>query len=671
MSFRIQEIIHKFEVGSGYRLLGYVVALIAFFAAAVFYDSVLYRNLTTAEGMDAAQLARNIAQGDGYHTSFIRPLSIFLLERQRQRTVDTSQAANTGTNASPVSIADRLKGNHPDLANPPAYPYLLALALKAMPFSYKIDSAQVRFEVYRPDLWIAGFNQLLFLIAVILVFGIASALFDRLVAWLSAAVMAGTELFWQFTTSGLSTILLIVFFLAVVGALVRVEKICRDITSPSSAKAFWWAALAGLLLGLGALTRYSFGLLVIPALFLLGSGSGRNRVLIAATTAVIFAVVFVPWLARNYALTGTAFGTAGFAVFQDTPVFSGNDLERTLRPEFGMLDSRDLSRKFLRNTGEILLHGIPRLGGSWVAALFLASLLVPFRNVVLGRVRWFLVASLGIFVLAQALGQTAGDDTLKQVSANNLLVIVAPAIFAYGIALLYNLLEQFAIPATRAAIVSVFYLLVSAPLILSFLGPSPSTIVYPPYYPPWIQDKAEHVSPDGWMTSDIPWAVAWYADRQSVWLPLKYGSLTNNAESFYALHERKPLQALYLTPETLGKIDASTILKWRQTPVEDREWDDFQGLIKTVGEALLTSNASQQSLEALKAAYRLSQNHWVKGGGTDWRSFVLGILINGEVPTGFPLQSAPWQQLGDEIFLTESERPEGKSIKGSERIENP
>ena len=84
MSVRLQEFIHKFEVGSGYRLLSYIVGVIVFLALAVFYDSALYRNLSIVEAMDAAQLGRNISEGRGYHTSFIRPLSIFLLEKQDQ-----------------------------------------------------------------------------------------------------------------------------------------------------------------------------------------------------------------------------------------------------------------------------------------------------------------------------------------------------------------------------------------------------------------------------------------------------------------------------------------------------------------------------------------------------------------------------------------------------------
>jgi hypothetical protein len=63
-----QNLIHKLEVGAGRRYLR-VIALVLVVAALILrYDFHAYKNLYTPEGMDAAQLARNIAQGKGYTT---------------------------------------------------------------------------------------------------------------------------------------------------------------------------------------------------------------------------------------------------------------------------------------------------------------------------------------------------------------------------------------------------------------------------------------------------------------------------------------------------------------------------------------------------------------------------------------------------------------------------
>ena len=52
--------------------------------------------------------------------------------------------------------------------------------------------------------------------------------------------------------------------------------------------------------------------------------------------------------------------------------------------------------------------------------------------------------------------------------------------------------------------------------------------------------------------SDVPWAVAWYGQRQCVWLTL------NAQDDFFAINDYlKPVQALYLTPETMDAKFAS------------------------------------------------------------------------------------------------------------------
>ena len=45
------------------------------------YNWRAFKNMATQEAMDAAQLARNIAQGKGYTTLFIRPFSIYLVKK--------------------------------------------------------------------------------------------------------------------------------------------------------------------------------------------------------------------------------------------------------------------------------------------------------------------------------------------------------------------------------------------------------------------------------------------------------------------------------------------------------------------------------------------------------------------------------------------------------------
>src|SRR5450759_5966928 len=102
------------------------------------------------------------------------------------------------------------------------------------------------------------------------------------------------------------------------------------------------------------------------------------------------------------------------------------------------------------------------------------------------------------------------------------------------------------------------------------------------------------------MMSDVPWAVAWYGRHQCVWLTL------NAQDDFFAINDYlKPVQALYLTPETMDGKFVSDL---------------------------------------------------VRSGEHSWGSFItLGVLQN-QIPQGFPLRNSPTGFLPERLFLTDRER---------------
>src|SRR5438270_774079 len=79
----LQDVIHKLDVGGGLRIFRAGLTVLALLGAIVLYDWRAFRNLGTLEAMDAAQVARNLAQGQGYSTLFVRPFSIYLITRSR------------------------------------------------------------------------------------------------------------------------------------------------------------------------------------------------------------------------------------------------------------------------------------------------------------------------------------------------------------------------------------------------------------------------------------------------------------------------------------------------------------------------------------------------------------------------------------------------------------
>jgi hypothetical protein len=610
----LQETIHKWTAGGAARWLNTAVLFLAMVALALWSNLASFKNLSTIEGFDNAQLARNLADGRGYTTDFVRPFSMHLLKKQ--------------------GGDPQVRERHPDLANAPLYPVLLAGVLKAMPFPYPNVVGEKNVGAYAPDRWIAGFNQLLFILAVIQVFCLGSRLFDPRVGWLAAVVLAGTDLFWRFSLSGLPTLLACNIVLGLAQVLARVGPVRSGagevVAEESAGRLVGLSLLAGVLTGLAGLTRYSLGWLIVPVLIYFSAIPTTRRTVAILAVLVGFGGVLAPWLTRNYLVSGTLFGTAGYAVYEGTRVFPGFDLLRTLNPDFSLVNASDFSSKLLTGLREILENEAPRLGGNWVAAFFLVGLLVPFRNPLLNRLRLFLCSALLIFAVVQALGRTQVSVESPMMNAENLLVILAPLVFLFGVGLFQMLADQLAArdPGTRWATTGLLLLVSSAPLLLSLLRPEASALAYPPYHPRLVQEKAAQLKEDEWMMSDIPWAMAWYGSRQCVWLSLRYRELQDlqRPNDFAAMNQAggKPLRALHLSNRMTKSVDTWGLWSW---------------------------------------IHRAKREEWEKEL-SEWEAFLVGgAYAELQVPTGFPLKDAPFG-LWPELFLIDSERETPKPIKG-------
>jgi hypothetical protein len=316
-------------------------------------------------------------------------------------------------------------------------------------------------------------------------------------------------------------------------------------------------------------------------------------------------VVLIPWVIRNYAVSGTPFGTAGFAIVEGTGLLPRFQLERSLHPDFThALWFKLYTMKLLANANDILANDLPKLGGSWASLLFLAGLLLGFRGTATRRMRYFLLMCLGTFIVVQALGRTQLSDESPEVNSENLLVLLVPLVFCYGVSFFFTFLGQMKLVVLqlRYAVIAVFAVLSCLPMIFMFMLPKGSPVVYPPYYPPDIQQTAAWMKENELMMSDVPWAVAWYGRHQCVWLTL------NAQDEFFAINDDfnlKPVLALYLTPKTMdGKF------------VSDM----------------------------------------VHSGEHSWGSFIAVGVLQNQIPQGFPLRNAPTGFLPDRLFLTDRDR---------------
>ena len=599
-----QELIHRLETGRGLRILSYILAALIVLVRIGVYDLRSYQNMSAPEAMDAAQLARNIARGRGFTTEFIRPLSIYLT---RQKGAETS-----------AKDPAHLNSGHPDISNAPGYPVVLAGLMKILPFHYDAslkgsfwsvpDASSVterRGVRYEPDFLIALFNQVLLIAVILLAFFWAKWLFDRWVAWTSFFLLLATPELWRFSVSGLSTIVLMLIFMGLFWCLTLYEREAREPKWGATALMIL-SGLAGVLTGAGALTRYSFMWMMIPVLLFLALFGGSKRVASCIAAFVAFALVFAPWVARNYSMSGTPFGTASYALVESfTPQFH---LQRSLQPDIPAYRLGAFWWKAATNLLPILQNDLFTIGGGWVTALFLAGLLLGFRNPALRRLRYFVIASIVMLAITQALAKTQLSDETAETNSENLLILLAPVVLVYGVGIFYYLLDniKFPIHQLRYAGIGVFVFVAWLPALLGALSARKNPVAYPPYRPDFIQNSSTRIlQPTEMMMSDIPWAVAWYGDRECVWLTLYANPAEGNSrqwqESFYAINDAlKPINALYLTSRSLDSR---------------------------------------------------FQTDWLRAGEWSWGEFIMGTAFRKSVPPGFPLTKMPPGYWPEQLLL--------------------
>ncbi|MCW5559811.1 MAG: hypothetical protein KIT22_18495, partial [Verrucomicrobiae bacterium] len=505
----IQTLVHYLEVGSGQVWLRRLVALVLVVLFGVIYQMTEARNFSAPDAMDAAQLGRNLAEGRGYTTGVIRPLSLHLLQ---------SRAAAVGEDPRAVLTAP-----HPDIENPPVYPLMLAALFKAMPASYRYGLPADQF-FRRPyaEVFISALNLGLFAVVVVLVAWLGRRLFDPTVGFLAAGATLATEHFWRFANAGLPTLWLMVLALLLVHVLVSFDR-AASAPQPSGGRLFGLTLAAGVILGIAALTRYAFAWLALPVGgFLLWRGAPwRWRLTLVMMLTV--AAILAPWLYRNWRLSGNPFGTALYSVVANTETFPGDRLERSQSPRLDQMHRLEPARKLVANAGTILRDEIPQLGGNWLAAFFLAGLLVPFHDPTRNRIRWFLVCALLVLAVVQAGVQTSVTTNFGAFTGENLLVVLAPLAFVFGAGLVVLLLDQIEWPAPllRTLVLNVVLFGLAAPFLIACLPPRSVSLSDPPYRPAIIREFAGFTPERTLFLSDIPWAVAWYGPRDCLWATLR------------------------------------------------------------------------------------------------------------------------------------------------------
>lgn len=537
---RIQAFVHALEEGGWVGKLRFLLLMAAIAAVYSIFIFSQFRGLSNPSAIDQAQIAREIARGNGFTTKFIRPAAIWQFERNK--------------GSFPVDKT-------PDTYNAPLNPCINSLFIRWAKSTWQMSPKDL---VYTSDRIIAAVSMVFFLLSVGINFCIAKRLFDRRLALLGMGLILVADVFWKFSVTGLPQMLMLLIFSGCNYTLVRALQARQE-----GARTLVWIVLTGLLFGLLALTHgltiwiFAGALAYVAILF---RPVGRDALIMLAA----FLIVYSPWMVREYRVCGNPFGIAQYsALYQIRGTESS--IMRSMVLNFSGVNPTSFRNKiqhqFIGQMGSIYRF----LGASLAAPIFFLALLHLFKNPLSATFRWgvllmWLMAVLGMCVF--------GVDQNEGLQANDLHVLFIPVMIFYGLAFVLVLWSRLEINVrlVHVAFLTMIYLISGFPFIDALISPPPGCVQWPPYVPPFIAILNSWTNEDEIICSDMPWGVAWYADRKSLWLP-------TTINDFLALNDYNQLGGrivgLYLTPVTGNQPFISGVMKG-----EYKEWAPF--ILRTV-----------------------------------------------------------------------------------------
>jgi hypothetical protein len=508
----VQKAVHSIEQGRLAPIIRGAMFTALIVGLVVLYLFIQFKGFSTVTAMDQAQIARNVASGHGLSTKFIRPLALWQLERAGK----------------PIPAE-----NFPDFYQAPLNSIVNALPLLLVKSSWKMTPTDL---IYVAEKMIAGVSILFFLLSVVIWYFVGARLFDSKLSLIACAIVLMTDMMWQFSLSGLPQMLMLMLFSGAVW-LTLFAMGNQDRSATMLAALFGAGLLFGLMILAHGLAVWIFlGWLVFALLYF----PPRWVAGLAALAAVL--MVTLPWMVRNYAVCKNPLGLSIY-----------DALSAAGTPEEGFLRSLDdaphvggsmllpkIKVGILSQFGSLFSY----IGMNLAAAAFFLALLHPFRSPITSMFRWCIVLMwLGAVVGMAAFGLNG------VVSSNQLHVLFVPLFIFFGLAFLLILWSRWELmdPIYRLIFLTVVIILSAIPMVSQLVSSKGAAIQWPPYVPPFIAVLGDWYGEKEVLVSDMPWAVAWYAQRKAVLLPESVGDF-NRINDYRALGE--PVTGLYLTPLT-------------------------------------------------------------------------------------------------------------------------
>jgi len=521
-----QDTLHSLEQGKFAPLVKSIAGVAIALGIAFLYLAIRFTGFDSETAMDQGQIARALASGEGFSTKYIRPLALWQLDRAEKHIPG---------------------GNFPDFLNPPLWPALNTIPLLMVRKDWTLDAEKA--YIYAGDRAIAAFTILLFFAAVTVGYFIARRLFDPQLALLGVILVLVTDLLWKFSVSGLAQIF--VMFLLLLASWVILRAMGEQLEAPQSPPLKKWLlqALVGVLFGLMTLSHWLACWLFIGYLFF-AFFYFRPRLLPLIAIAT-FLLVLTPWVIRTWSVSGHPFGIALYPIAHDDP------LVRSLAPNFD-----DLFYGFRQKMRVSIVEQMGTLFGflglNIAAGAFFLALFHPFKRPETAHFRWCVLA----MWVGAVLGMAAYGQSTNVLGDLQLHAVFIPLMTFYGLAFLLVLWNRLGFQHTLMRLVfsTTLVIVAAIPMMLTLFSGTGRMINWPPYVPPYISALGRMFEPREALCSDMPWAVAWYANRKCLLLPDSPKTMVRISD-FDIMNA--PICGLYLTPVTGDASLTSEILRGR------------------------------------------------------------------------------------------------------------
>jgi len=482
--------------GSGalLRLVFYAAALVM----ALLHVFVTFRGLSSAEGMNQAQLARQIARTGSYQTLVTQPYAWAQMETAEKK---------------PVPLA------MPETVQPPLQPLLWSVAFRLLRPWQDYNPVEGG-AIYLLDRVIACFGVTWYLLTIFFTHGAARRLFDEQVAAIAAIALLVCEPAWEAMVSGSPRALLLPLF-----ALAFRLYASAAGRAAENRGAFVSLTLLGCVCALMVLTHW-MALWIVPGM-VIGVAVFLPRGRAGAVLVALFpALTLAAWAWWNMQLCGDPLGGIKALLEAQSSAMAHDILLRDFTPAVPLLQVDDLLRRLGLNWQDQLSHGYAHLGLVVPAALFLIGLMHRYRRADAAAAGWTLAVVLSCVTLGMGLlGLPEGEK-----DDNALCLALMPAMSIFGAAMLVVLWSRFQMRGpfvshwgapVAALLITALPMAVNLPVLMKFGLTMGGKI--PPHWPPFLPERAHLlrllVEKDEFIISDSPAFVAWYADVPCVNLP--------------------------------------------------------------------------------------------------------------------------------------------------------